>query len=141
MKVVLLKDIKHVGRAHTVVDVSDGHALNHLIPQKHAVPATASAVKQAGEKVGKMEEHKVMEVALIKQTLTSLADGVVTVAKKTNDQGHLYDAVTTHTLAELTKLPESAIHLEKPIKELGRFTIPVAYGEEFGSFELEVVGE
>jgi len=141
MKVVLLKDVRNVGRAHAVVEVSDGYALNSLIPAKAAVPATNAAMKAATTHMEKVSEKRDVEIALIKETLEHLAEGVVTIAKKVNEQGHLYDAVDAKDVAEAVQLPVNVISLEKPIKELGRYTIPVVHGEDFGSFELEVVSE
>ncbi len=141
MKVVLLKDVRNVGRAHAVVDVAAGYAINSLIPSKSAVPATPAAMKSATTHMEKANAQREVETALIKETLAHLAEGHLTIAKKVNEQGHLYDAVSVRDIAEAAKLPESVIRLEKPIKELGHFTIPVSYGEEFGEVALEVVSE
>lgn len=141
MKVVLLKDVKDMGRAHTAVDVSDGHALNFLIPRKLAIPATPTSLKQAESRVKMVQDRKELDVKLVSERLGQLAEGKVTIVKKANEQGHLYDGVDARELAEAAQLPEEAIKLEKPIKELGTFTIPVAAGEDFGSFELEIVAE
>lgn len=141
MKVVLLKDVRNVGRAHAVVEVSDGHAINHLFPSKSAVPATAAAIKNANTHFEKANAARFAEATLIKQTIANLAEGRVVIAKKANEQGHLYDAVDARDIAEATKLPVDAIALEKPIKELGRFTVPISHGEDFGSIEIEIVSE
>ena len=141
MKVVLLKDVRGIGRAHAVVNVSDGHALNHLIPSKLAVLATGTAVKTATSHMEKIDSEKQMQATLIRETIANLAEGVLTIAKKVNEQGHLYDAVDARDIAVAAKLPEGSISLEKPIKELGRITVPVQYGEDFGSIEVEVVAE
>ena len=141
MKVVLLKDVRKLGRAHSVVDVADGHAVNYLFPAKMAVAATASAVKRASHKEVSAGEKRSMEASLIKQTIAGLAEGKVTVIKKANEQGHLYDAVDARDIGEAAGLPAEVIALEKPIKELGTFTVPVSNGEDFGSIQVEVVAE
>ena len=141
MKVVLLKDVRKIGRAHEVVNVKDGYALNHLIPSQMAVLATSVTVKNAESHLAKVDEERTMEAALIKQTIAGLSDGQVTITKKANEQGHLYDAVDAKDIAEAAGLPVDSISLEKPIKELGRFTVPVSYGEDFGSIQVEIVGE
>ncbi|HEX5774804.1 MAG TPA: 50S ribosomal protein L9 [Candidatus Paceibacterota bacterium] len=141
MKVVLLKDVKDMGRAHTAVDVSDGHALNFLIPRKLAVPATPTSLKQAESRVKMVQDRKELDVKLVAERLGQLAEGKVTIVKKANEQGHLYDGVDARELGEAAQLPEEAIKLEKPIKQLGTFEIPVAAGEDFGKFTLEVIAE
>ncbi|MEK9184257.1 MAG: 50S ribosomal protein L9 [Patescibacteria group bacterium] len=141
MKVVLLKDVKDMGRAHTEVEVSAGHALNFLIPRKMAVPATAGALKQAGLRVQQVVDRKELDVKLVEDRLAVLAEEKVTITKKANEQGHLYDGVDAKELAEAAQLPEEVIKLEKSIKELGTFDVPVAYGANFGKFSVEIVAE
>lgn len=141
MKVVLLKDVKDMGRAHTAVDVADGHALNFLIPRKLAVPASPNALKLAETRVKQVKERKELDVLLVEARLTQLAEGKVTVTKKANEQGHLYDGVDAKELAAAADLPEEAIRIERPFKELGTFSVPVALGEDFGAFTVEIVAE
>ena len=141
MKVVLLKDVRNMGRAHTVIDVAPGHAINYLIPGKLAIRASDSAVKIAKQKEASAGEKRSVEGALIKQTIAALAEGKVTIGKKANDKGHLYDAVNASDIAMVANLPVEVIALEKPIKELGMFTVPVSNGEDFGSIQVEVVAE
>lgn len=141
MKVVLLKDVKNMGRAHTTVEVSDGHALNFLIPRKLAVLATDAAVKQAGTRVQQVVDRKELDLKLVEQRLAALAEEKVTITKKANEQGHLYDAVDAEEIAKAADLPEDAIKLEKPIKELGDFDISVSLGETFGKLSITIVAE
>ena len=141
MKVVLLKDVRDMGRANSVHEVSDGHALNFLIPRKLAVPASATAMKRAETAAKQVAEKRTVAAALVKERLASLAEGRITIAKKANEQGHLYDGVDAAEIAAAAELPEEVIDLPKSIKELGTFQIPVAAGEDFGSITLEVVAE
>lgn len=141
MKVVLLKDIKGTGKAHAVVEVKDGHAVNFLIPRKLAVPATGNAVKHAEARAEKAEEARMLSQKLISERLAALAEGRVVIKKKVNEKGHLYDGVDARELAEVAGLPQDVIALPKPIKEIGTFDIPVSYGEQFGKFTLAVEAE
>ena len=141
MKVVLLKDVKGTGRAHTAVDVKDGHAINFLIPRKLAVPATVAVLKNAEARAVKADEARNLSAKLIEERLASLAEGKTTFVKKANEKGHLYDGVDAAEIAEATQLPKEAIHIEKPFKELGIFEVPVAFGENFGKVTIEIVAE
>lgn len=141
MKVVLLKDVKNMGRAGSVVDVSDGHALNLLIPRKLAVLATPSAMKKA-ESISTQESAKRdLDKKLIEERLAALAEGRTVILKKANQQGHLYDAVDAKDIAEAAQLPESAISIERPFKEVGEYQVPVSYGSDFGSITIVVEAE
>lgn len=141
MKVVLLKDVRDMGRAGTVLDVSDGHALNLLIPRGLAVLATPVAMKRADTMKQQSDDKRALEETLIAERLTALAETRISIIKKANEQGHLYDAVDAKEIAEEAKLPLDAIRLEKPIKELGVFEIPVAHGANFGSLTISVEAE
>jgi ribosomal protein L9 len=66
---------------------------------------------------------------------------------RANEKGHLYDAVGASDISAAAKaqahidLPEDAIKLEKPIKALGTFDIPVASGDVFGKFSITIEAE
>jgi large subunit ribosomal protein L9 len=141
MKVVLIKDVKNMGKAGTVHDVSDGHALNLLIPRKFAVQATATSLKQAAVSASRAQQQHELSDQLIRDRLTTLSEGRTVILKKANEQGHLYDAVDAKDIAEATKLPVAAISLEKPIKELGQFDVPVSHGDAFGSVTIAIEAE
>lgn len=147
MQVILLKDVKGMGRAHDLVNTSDGHALNFLIPKKVAVPATPSARKEAEVRRKKQSDRVELDVALLTQNIASLAEANIVIKTKVNEKGHLYDAVGESEIASAVKeqahieLPEGAIRLEKPIKEVGTFTVPVSSGETFGKFSITIEGE
>lgn len=141
MKVILTKDVRDMGRAHSTIEVSDGHALNFLFPRKLAVPANGANVKMAEGKLKKVAASREVEQKLIEERIAALADGKVTITKKANEQGHLYDGVGADEIAEASQLPKEAIHLEKPIKELGTHEVAVASGEGFGKILVDIVAE
>ncbi|KND47408.1 MAG: ribosomal protein L9 [Parcubacteria bacterium C7867-004] len=141
MKVVLLKDVKNMGRAGSIIECSDGHALNFLMPRRMAAPATATNVKQAEMRAQQTIDRKELDVKLIEERLAALAEEKTVITKKANDKGHLYDAVDAREIAKAANLPVEAISLEKPIKELGEFEIPVAIGESFGKLTIVIAAE
>src|SRR3989344_7788848 len=147
MKVILTKDVKGVGRMHESVIAADGYALNYLIPGKLAIAATPTAMKEAAFRMKQVVERKVVDAKLLEQNMASLADAKIVIKAKANEKGHLYDAVGKPELSQAAKdqahidLPEAAIKLEKPIKELGTFDIPVSVGEIFGKFTITIEEE
>lgn len=147
MKVILIKDVKGMGRAHTEVEVADGYALNYLIPGKFAIPATVVAMKEAETRRKQTVDRGALDDALLAENIASLAEARIVIKMKANEKGHLYDAVGESDIAKATKeqahidLPEDAIKLEKPIKELGTFDIPVSAGEIFGKFSIIIEAE
>ena len=144
MKVILLKDVKGVGRSHEVIEAKDGHALNYLIPKKLAISATPTAMKEAELRRKQTVDRAVLDAALLAQNIAALASARIVIKAKANEKGHLYDAVGEPEVRVAAKeqahidLPEDAIKLEKPIKELGIFDIPVATAGTFGKFSITI---
>jgi len=147
MKVILIKDVKGMGRKHEEVTTSDGYALNYLIPNKFAISATAVARKEAETRIKQIVDTKVVDAALLTQNIATLAEARIVLKMKANEKGHLYDAVGEKEISQAAKeqahidLPEEVIKLEKPIKEIGTFEIPVASADTFGKFSIIVEAE
>ena len=147
MKVILIKDVKGMGRAHEEVTVSDGYALNYLIPKKFAIAATVVAKQEAEARRKQVVDRGALDAALLLQNIAALSEAHIVIKMKANEKGHLYDAVGEPEIAKAAKeqahidLPEDAIKLEKPIKELGTFDIPVATAETFGKFSITIEAE
>src|SRR3989338_3662769 len=147
MKVILFKDVKGIGRAHEAVEAKDGHALNYLIPNKLAVPATPTAIKEAELRRKQVADRTKISSELLTQNISALAEARIVIKVKANEKGHLYDAVGESDIVKAAKeqahidMPEDAIKLEKPIKELGTFDIPVATADTFGKFSITIEAE
>jgi large subunit ribosomal protein L9 len=147
MKVVLTKDVRDMGRAGAVVEVSDGHAVNFLIPRKMAILATPMAVQQADKHKKQAEEMRAVDLQILAQNFASLAEARVVLTMKANEQGHLYESVSAKEIVDAVKastnldIEKDMLKLEKPIKEVGTFEIPLSSGELFGKFTLVVEAE
>ncbi len=147
MKVILLEDIKGSGKKYEVKNVSDGYAMNFLLPNKLAERATPERIKHLEElKLEQLEEGRVKE-DLLKKNLKSLNKVQLEISEKTSEKGGLFKGITSDTLVkELKKqvninLASSAIVLEKPIKEVGDYTINVEVGENKTSFKLTIIAK
>ena len=147
MKVILIKDVKGVGRAHEEITATDGYALNFLIPKKLAITATPAAKQEAELRRKQMTDRDALDTALLSQNIAALAEARIVIRMKANEKGHLYDAVNESEISKAVKeqahidLPEDIIKLEKPIKELGAFDIPVAFADTFGKFSITIEAE
>ena len=90
MKVILLTDVKNLGKAWEIKDVSDGYARNFLFPNNLAETATPDLIKKAEQKKAlkvKKAEEDLMKV----EKLASLLEGLlVKVKAKANDEGKLF---------------------------------------------------
>ena len=147
MKVILIKDVKGIGRAHEEIETADGHALNFLIPKGFAIPATPAAKKEAELRFKQVKDRTAIDTALLTQNIAALAEARIVIKVKANETGHLNDAVGKPEIIKAAKeqahidLPEDAIKLEKPFKELGTFDVPVSAAEAFGKFSITIEAE
>ncbi|MDB5265152.1 MAG: rplI [Parcubacteria group bacterium] len=141
MKVILTKDVKATGKGGSIVECADGHAMNFLIPRGLAIPATAANLKKAETFKQQETDRKELDHKLVSARIAALAEERIVIKKKANDKGHLYDAVDAAEIAAATDLPEEAIKLEKPIKDLGEIEVPVAIGEVFGKITVVIEAE
>jgi len=144
MRVILKQDIKGVGRKYEVKDVADGYAVNLLIPKKMAEYATPEAVKKAEIlKATTLAEIEIRE-ELTKKQIEMLKGVKVTLLKKANEKGSLFEKIhpeeITVALKDQAKIdvdPEF-LKIEHPIKEIGEHQIIVEVGKNKGGFTLIV---
>lgn len=147
MKVILIKDVKGMGRAHEEVITSDGYALNYLIPKKFAIAATDVARREAETRRKQVVDRGALDAALLIQNIAALAEARIVIKMKANEKGHLYDAVGESDIVKAAKeqahidIPEEVIKIEKPIKDLGTFDIPVSSLGTFGTFSITIEAE
>ncbi len=131
MKIILLKDTRKIGRKYEIKEVADGYALNSLIPQGAAVPATPNYLKSIEERKkhdGMMKEEfkKTFEYAVSK-----LPGGMLHIARKVNEKGHLFAGLHKEDIIENFKketgieLPYEHLFLDTPIKEVGEHTVAI----------------
>lgn len=129
MKLILLQDIKNIGKKGEIKDVSDGFAMNFLLPKKLAVLATTKNVQniKAEEKViAKKAEVKVAVYQKIKNTLHQQT---LNFSGKTSDKGHLFQAIKISDIIKATR-KNFNINLEEKwfvdfvaLKDLGKHQV------------------
>lgn len=131
MKIILLKEVKDLGKVGDQKDVADGFARNFLIPNNLAQPATTSNVQRVAEiaKEGRKEKEKDLQKT---QKDAEKIDGEELVFKMKTDDEVLFGSVDKAIILEkISALGISAegidIELEKPIKDIGEFSIKVTF--------------
>jgi large subunit ribosomal protein L9 len=130
MKVVLNKDVKDVGRAGQVKEVSDGYARNYLFPRRLAVPATKSALKQVEDREKMAARRLATEEQEAQRVAERLATEPLKLYPKVGGQGRLYGSVTATDVAEaLSKhlgqpVDKRKIELAEPIRTIGEYRVP-----------------
>ena len=131
MKVILLEDVKALGKKGQVVNVSDGYARNLLLPKKLGVEATGKNMNDL--KLQKAHEDKVAQENLDaeKAFAEELKDKQVTVGIKVGEGGRTFGSISAKEIAEAAKaqfgyeLDKKKLQLSAPIKELGTTMVPI----------------
>ena len=125
MRVILRTDVDMVGKRGDLVDVSDGHARNHLIPKGLAMRATADAEAQAEQmrKAREVRDTKAIEAA--QEVATALVPRTIHITAKAGETGQLFGAVHEAEISEAVKaqteiaLDKKIIVIDEPIKTVG----------------------
>jgi large subunit ribosomal protein L9 len=134
MRVLLLKEVKGLGKAGDIKEVAGGYAANYLFPNKLARPVTEGAVKTAQE-VKAAEARKVEKKANQSKLLAQKLEGQTVVLKARSGEGdRLYGSITSQDVADaLTKsvgvpVDKRVIDIEHAIKTLGRHPVTLRLG-------------
>lgn len=131
MKVILLEDVKSLGKKGDICDVSDGYARNFIIPKKKGVEATPDNLNNL--KLKNANDAKVARENLENaQTLAAqLADKTVVIRVKVGEGGKLFGAIASKEIAAAVldqtglELDKKKIVLADPIKALGEHKVKV----------------
>lgn len=144
MKVILLQDVRGVGRKFDVKNVADGYAQNFLLPRKLGERATPERVKEVeGKRATVVKEREMAESELV-EGMKKLSSVAFSIKAPANDQGHLFKKVKVEEIAAALAaqaniiIPPDSFVLEGPIKATGAHTVGVKVGEHKSSFELTV---
>lgn len=147
MKVILLKDVARIGKKYEVKDVPDGHALNFLIPNKYAEPATAQSLKSLEKRAEKKASEEGVLAEAFALTLKKLGEEKAKLVAEANEKGHLFSGLHQKEIAEAlsantgTTIEPELVVLEAPIKEVGDHTITLERGDIKGEITIEVIAK
>jgi large subunit ribosomal protein L9 len=144
MRVIFLQDVPKVGKRHDIKEVNDGYVMNFLIPRKLAESATQKAVAELEKRKKTIEIEREVQEDLLMKNLEEIKGKVLNIKAKADEKGHLFSGIHGKELADEMKKQHHAdissefIILEKPIKEIGEFTIPISIAGKKSLFKLVV---
>ena len=131
MKVILLADVKSVGKKNEVVEVSDAFARNMLIRKKLGVEATNQTLNDLKLRNQRAEKDAAENLAAAKQLALDLKEKQVEVKIKSGEGGRTFGYVSKKENAEAVKsqlhleLDKKKMQLAEPIRALGYYEVPV----------------
>ena len=130
MKVILLQDVKKIGKKGDVIEASDGYARNFLFPRKLAQEATDANMHILNNKKENERKQKLAELEAAQKLAGELKGKEIKITAKTGENGKLFGAITSKDVAQLIK-EQYKVDIDK--KKIVMDTIKVA-----GNYEIDV---
>jgi len=129
MKVILLEDVKGIGKKGQVINASDGHARNFLFPRKLAIEATNANMANL-EAQQKQAKHKLdNEVKAAEELAKVLTSKPVSITAKVGDKGRMFGSISNKEVAEAIQsqlnvtVDKKKITLTEPVKAVGTYEV------------------
>jgi large subunit ribosomal protein L9 len=148
MQVILIKDVNNLGGANELVTVKNGYGRNFLIPQKFAIEASPSNLKQLDEKMKQLAKKEAKLLAEVNSVIAVLKDGALKIGAKTGTSGKIFGSVTSVQVARAIReqkgyeIDRRRISIVDEIKELGSYKANVDFGNgNETEVELEITAE
>ena len=148
MKVILLDNIKGVGRKDDVIEANDGYARNFLIPKKLAIPANAENMTKLKGKQDSKAHQKDVDKKAAEEMKEKLSKIILKIKVKAGGNGKIFGGVTSKEVSEQLKaqykydVDKKKIEIKETIKNIGMFTIKVKLFEGVvGELKIDIIGE
>jgi large subunit ribosomal protein L9 len=130
MKVILLKEVKGLGKPDDIVEVHDGYAHNYLFRQQLALEATTANINNIRTRKQAETARHSRELADARQTAAQIGGRTFDMPMKCGEAGRLYGAVTAMDIAEVLaqagfKIDKRSITIHQPIKTLGEYEVDI----------------
>jgi len=134
MKVLLVKDVKGLGKTGEIKEVKDGYGQNFLIGKGFAKAATNAVINQHNAQEKKKAEEEAAELERLKDVKEQLSKLTTNIAKKVGENGHLFGSVTKDEIAHAVKDQHNIVIDKKHIvhklsmKDVGEYEIDLKLG-------------
>jgi large subunit ribosomal protein L9 len=148
MQVILIQDVDNLGAVNELVSVKNGYARNYLIPQKMALEASPSNMKQLEEKMKQKQKKEAKMLAEINSVIAVLKSSPLKVTAKTGTSGKIFGSVTSLQLTRAIRdqkgyeIDRKRINITDEVKELGTYKATIDFGNgNTTEVEFEVTAE
>ena len=148
MKVLLIKDVKTLGKAGELKEVADGYGKNFLIGKGLALHATTEVLNKWKADQKKQAEKEAKEIADAKELAEKINSTKLTIKHKVGANGHLIGSVTNKEISESLEvqfsimLDKKHISLEQKIKTIGIYEVDCKLGHSIhAKLKIDVIAE
>jgi large subunit ribosomal protein L9 len=134
MRVILLSDVKALGKRGTVVDVAEGYANNYLIPKKLAAEASTGALATLEQQNKAKAKRQAEDLAAAQELARLIESKPLSVPARAGGNGKLFGTITNSQIADAIArsfdiaLDRHKIELKTPIKAIGTYPVEVKLG-------------
>ena len=144
MKIILLKNVKRLGKMYDVKEVKDGYAVNFLVPTKLAKIANVLNMKWLDKKKENLENILKENEKISQDLVSKISNLVLTILLKSDKEGNIFESVRVPMIIkELKKqgieIDRSAINLNQKIKSIGEFEVPIELGNLVAKIKITTV--
>lgn len=129
MKVILLQDVKALGKKGAVKEVAEGYGRNFLLPRKLAVEATTANMKILEKENQRLAEDEAKKLADAKALATRLKEAEIVVKGKAGEGGRLFGSITNKEIADAisavvgAEIDKRKVELNEAVKALGEYKV------------------
>ena len=148
MQIILLEDVKGLGKAGQVVKASDGYARNMLFPKKLAMEATPANLKVLERQRAEIEAKRALDKSVAEDVKAKVEKLTLTLKAKAGEGGRLFGAITSQDIADAIeketkiKLDKKKIDMKAPIKQIGETSVTLKLFEGISAVcKLNVISE
>ncbi len=131
MEIVLLEDVKSLGKKGEIVKVNEGYARNFILPKKLGVEATAKNLNDLKLKKANQEKIAAQQLAAAKELGEKLEKASVTLTIKAGDNGKAFGSVSSKEISKAIQeqlnleIDKKKLVLSEPLKTFGTHQVPV----------------
>ena len=148
MKVILLQDVRKIGKKNEVKEVPDGYARNFLIARKLAKVATGDSLQKLKKELGNKETKKAIQHDLLAKNVGELRAKSLVIQAQANPKGGLFMAIKPRDVVKEIKkqfgfeIEEKIVSLSgEQIKEVGESELSISIDGKVEKVLLEVVSK
>ncbi|MDI6604812.1 MAG: 50S ribosomal protein L9 [Thermoanaerobacteraceae bacterium] len=130
MKVILNKDVKGIGKAGEIVNVSDGYGRNYLLPKGLAADATKANLHALNEKKKAEEKKRQQEIEKAQEMAKKIALETIVLKVKAGENGKLFGSITSKDIQDVLNrkgfdIDKKKINLPEAIRSTGSFNVDI----------------